>query len=363
MTLAVYLDGADTPFLAIPAFEPPAGYDAKPLTAALFGITRGTPSFSATFDHFEFEGDEYTESDDARWGDVDDHHDGPAGDSSASADFASVRYGFYSVVSQFPLAFESVISAYANYGEVVFVFRESATKVRIARTSIADWSLVSTRVRNARTDEKAALKALWDGTVVPGSDAVPYVLQTMADANLVSAQMDLNPLNPTWRIRIADSLGERSDTSVPGNGITSGDGYNSLAPMRFNSSISAAYDAFAAGQGNVLGARIVDGVIEAVFPDPASAASVKVVRLRWSDRATLGVVTRPATAQELFARTAIAGGNWAYWAPSVAWDASMAHGGAAIVSIEVADHGGTPEWRVRMHDAVGDPIEAWVPQP
>lgn len=354
IAMNLFADGADAPLASVPAFAAPTGLDTKPVTAALFGIARGTPVFGAAFDAFSFEGDIYDDANDASWEDSDAHSDGPSGERTESADLYSVRYGFYTVVNQFPQAFDTIISGEVRDGAVVFVFRESASLVRVAKTSVVDLSLIESFTRAARTDERAALAAVWNTTAIAGAEAVSFVLQTEPGTLFRKGALDLKPLPARWMVRTLGADNSVTDFTVPADGITSGDGVANIAPMRFTASIVRAYDAFTAGQGRVVSATVVNGLLEVAFSVPTAPGTVKVVRVNWRTHAPSGTITRAATATELFAAGVVDTGQWNYWMPNIAWEASMANGGAAIVKCEIVDDGsGQPVWHTVLRTSKG----------
>jgi hypothetical protein len=355
IAMQLFVDGTDAPIASVPAFAAPTGLDAKPVRTAIFGLARGTPRFGATFDDLEVAGDLFDDVNDASWEDADAHRDGPSGERLDSADLYSVRYGFYTVAAQFPMSFDTIISGEVRDGAVVFVFRESATTVRVAKTSVVDLSLIDSFTRPARTDERAALASVWNSASVAGSDAVPFVLQTEPGTLFRKGALDLKTLPARWTVRTVGIGNTVDDFQVPADGNTGGDGLASIAPMRFNCAIGAAYDTYASGQGRVVGARMVNGVLEVAFSIPAAPGSVKVVRVNWRTHASVGVITRTATAAESFASGVVNTGQWTYWMPNIAWEASMANDGAAVVKCEIIDDGsGQPVWHtvLRMPSGV-----------
>lgn len=358
VAMNLYVDGASEPLASVPSFAAPTGLDAKPLTAALYGLARGTPRFGATFDDFELEGDIYDDTNDASWEDFDSHGDGPSGERTESADLYSVRYGYYTVSAQFPQAFDMIISGEVRDGAVVFVFRETATTVRVAKTSVVDLSLIDSFVRPARADERAAIASVWNGASISGADAVPFVLQTEPGTYFRRGALDLKTLPARWSVRTVGAENSMADFTVPADGITSGDGLAGVAPIRFNHALGTAYDTYAAGQGRIVSARMASGILEVAFSVPSAPGTVKVVRINWRTKRSAGVISRAATAAESYACDIVSTGQWNYWMPNIAWEASMANDGAPVVKCEIIDDGtGQPVWHTVLRLPSGELVD------
>lgn len=334
-SMSLYAHGDMTPIASVPVFPGPTGFDAKPVTAAIYGLARGTPRFAASFDDFQFEGDIYGDSDDASWDDLDSHSDGPGNDSLESIDAFQLRSAFYTAVYESVWAAETIIFAEVCDGSIAFVFRESASTVRVVKASVVDQSLVESFTRPARPDERLALASVWNGASVSGADAVDYLLHVEEGTSFVKGMLNLKAVPARWDVRMVLPTRATADFTVPADGNTGGDGVTCLAPMLFSGGIINAYDAYPAGQGRIIAVSMVAGALEAVFVNPAAANSVRVVRINPRTGASLGAITRAATASE----------SWAipfapqYGIAEAAWLVSMDYAGAPLMSWRIVDRG------------------------
>ena len=354
LAMNLYADGADAPIASVPEFNGPTGFDTKPVTAAIYGLARGTPRFAASFDDFEFEGDLFDDLDDASWDDLDGHTDGPANDHLESVDAYQLRSAFYTAVYESVWAQETIIFSEVCDGSIVFVFRESASTVRVVKASVVDQSLVESFTRPARPDERAALASVWNGASVAGSDAVDFLLHAEPGTSFIKGMLNLKASPARWDVRMALPEGGRGDFTVPANGDTGGDGVTSLAPMLFSGAIINAYDAYPAGQGRVIAVEMVNGVLEVTFVNAAAANSVRIVRINPRTGLSVGAVTRAATVAEIFA---IAHAPQ-YGIAEAAWIVSMDHAGAPLLSWRIVDRGdGTAGSHSRLRLDTGEIID------
>ena len=353
-SMSLYADGALTPIASVPAFAGPTGFDTKPVTAAIFGLARGTPRFAASFDDFQFEGDIYGDSDDSSWDDLDSHSDGPANEHLESIDAFQLRSAFYTAVYESAWAGETIIFSEVCDGSIAFVFRESASTVRVVKASVVDQSLVESFTRPARPDERVALAAVWNGAAVSGADAVDYLLHVEEGTSFVKGMLNLKAAPARWDVRMVLPTRATADFTVPANGDTGGDGVTSLAPMLFSGGIIAAYDAYPAGQGRVISATMTAGVLEVAFVNAAAANSVRVVRLNPRTRASLGVVTRAALASEAFAIAHA----WQYGIAEAAWAVSMDYAAAPLMSWRIVEReDGTAGTHTRLRRDSGEIVD------
>ena len=354
VAMNLYADGADAPIAAVPPFSGPTGLDAKPVTAAIYGLARGTPRFSASFDDFHFEGDVFDDLDDASWDDLDNHADGPANDHVESVDAYQLRSAYYTAVYESVWAQETIISSEVCDGSIAFVFRESASTVRVVKASVVDQSLVASFTRPARPDERAAMASVWNGASVAGADAVDYLLHAEPGTSFVKGMLNLKASPARWDVRMALPDGGKGDFTVPANGDTGGDGVSSLAPMLFSGAVINAYDAYPAGQGRVIAVEMVNGVLEVAFVNAAAASSVRVVRLNPRTGVSVGTVTRAARTDELFAILNAP----QYGSAEAAWAVSMDHGGAPLLSWRIVDRGdGTAGSHSRLRLDTGEVVD------
>ena len=336
ITMNLYADGDSAPLAAIPAFAGPVGFDTKGVKPAIFGIARGTPRFAASFDDFQFEGDLYSDADDASWEDFDDHRDGPAGDRNESVDAYQLRSAFYTAVYESVWAYETIIAAEVRDGAIVFVFRDSATTVHVVKASVVDQSLIESFTRTARLDERIAMASVWNGASVAGADVADYLLHANPGSMFLKGSLNMKASPRRWDVRMLLPEGDTAILGVAADGNTGGDGVTSLAPMRFSGAIITAYDAYTAGQGHVIGAAMVNGTLEVVFVHPTVVDAVRVVRINPRTLRAAGGLTRAATPSELFAIEHAP----QYGVSEAIWAISMDYGGAPVMNWAIVDLGG-----------------------